>query len=105
MGDLLKRLSSQDLDEFSRGLARELAASYTLEMSKGGSDKKVERKLRRALDRVYAKAMDYHADRKLGVYGKARLGNTFKWELKEMGYGDDFADEATRGLVVSLSRV
>jgi hypothetical protein len=42
--------------------------------------------------------------KKLGVYGKAKLGTTFKWELKELGYDDDFVDEFTRNLLLHLSR-
>jgi hypothetical protein len=48
--------------------------------------------------------MDFQREHNLGIYGKARLGNTFKWELKEMGYQNEFVNEATKGLLVSLNR-
>ena len=41
---------------------------------------------------------------KLGIYKKAKLGNTFKWELKEMGYDEKFTETATEGLIVYLTR-
>jgi hypothetical protein len=43
-------------------------------------------------------------EHKLGVYKKARLGNTFRWELEDRGYSKAFIETATEGLVVYLSR-
>jgi hypothetical protein len=40
----------------------------------------------------------------LGVYKKARLGNTFRWELEEMGYSEKFIELATEGLIVYITR-
>jgi hypothetical protein len=57
----------------------------------------------RALESVYAQAREYRVQPPLGVYKKARLGNTFQWELKDKGYSEAFVDETTKGLVLSLS--
>ena len=83
----LKWLPGKDIDDFSRKLARDLASRYSVEAANGRQDKKSEKKLGRALKRVY---------------GTARLGNTFKWELKEMGYETAFIEEATKGLILSV---
>jgi hypothetical protein len=100
----LNWLGNKDLDEFAKSLAGELAQRFTLEMDRASSDKKTEKKLGTALNGVYAKAQTYRNEHKLGVYRKARIGNTFKWELKERGYSEAFVDEATKGLILSLSR-
>ena len=47
---------------------------------------------------------DADPEHKLGVYKKARLGNTFRWELEELGYSKKFVETATEGLVVYLTR-
>lgn len=94
--------STAEIDEFSRGLVRDL----TQHMARGrdaGNTKKVQRKLARALDSVYAQARAYGAGNHLGVYAKARVGNTFKWELKELGFAVEFIEEATRGLILAIS--
>lgn len=98
----LKWLQGKHIDEFARDLAREFASRYPLEMAKGSPDKKQEKKLGRALNYVYRQAREFRHDRRLGVYGTARLGNGFKWELREMGYQYDFIEEATNGLILSV---
>jgi hypothetical protein len=53
---------------------------------------------------AFRPAADFRAQHKLGVYKKARLGNTFRRELKELGYGKTFAEIATEGRVACISR-
>jgi len=101
---MFNKMSNKDLDEFSKSLARELAQHYELAGEDPSLNKKAKRKLGKALDRIYLKAVDFQTEHKLGIYGKARLGNTFKWELKELGYRQAFVDEATKGLILSLNR-
>ena len=102
MFNSLNWLKGKHIDGFSRELAREFASRYPLEIAKGSSDKKQEKKLGRALNYVYRQAREFRQDRRLGVYGTARLGNGFKWELREMGYQYDFIEEATNGLILSV---
>lgn len=97
-------MSNKDLDEFSKSLAQELARQYQVDRQDETLNKKAKRKLGKALDKIYLKAVDFQSEHKLGIYGKARLGNTFKWELKELGYKEAFVDEATKGLILSLNR-
>jgi len=58
----------------------------------------------KAFDDTFNRAIDFQREARLGIYGKARLGNTFKWELKEMGYDEKFTETATEGLIVYLTR-
>lgn len=101
---MFNKMSNKDLDDFSKSLARELARQYEVVREEEALNKKAKRKLGKALDKIYVKAADFQFEHKLGIYGKARLGNTFKWELKELGYREAFVDEATRGLILSLNR-
>jgi len=98
----LNWLQGKRIDEFSRELAQEFSSRYSLEMATESPDKKTEKKLGRALNYVYRQAREFRQDRRLGVYGTARLGNGFKWELREMGYRHDFIEEATKGLILSV---
>jgi hypothetical protein len=56
------------------------------------------------LEDTFQRATEFTKDNKLGVYKKARLGNTFRWELQEMGYSDKFVEVATEGIIVHVSR-
>ena len=49
-------------------------------------------------------AADYGKKNRLGVYKKARLANSFKWQLAELGYSEKFVEIATEGLVVYTTR-
>ena len=58
----------------------------------------------RALDTGVSRAVEFRNQHRLGIYKKARLGNTFRWELTELGYSKPFVETATEGLVVYISR-
>lgn len=97
-------VSGKQVDEFARTLARELAQEYPPTLDAEASSKALSQKLARALRGIFDKARDYREQNRLGVYKKARLANTFRWEIKEMGYSDKFVEAATEGLVVNMTR-
>lgn len=101
---LFTKLSSKPVDNFAKTLAQDVAKRYPplLEQSK---EKKISHnRISRILEDAYAKAIDFHKQHKLGVYRKARLGNTFRWELTELGYSKQFVELATEGLIVYITR-
>ena len=55
------------------------------------------------LEGLGARAIRFQKENKLGIYKKAKLGNVFKWKLREMGYSDDFAERATKDIVTRLA--
>ena len=46
------------------------------------------------LEGLGARAIRFHKEHKLGVYKKAKLGNVFKWKLRDLGFSEDFAERA-----------
>jgi hypothetical protein len=101
---LFGSVSSKEVDAFAKELAEDLAKRYppTLDQSSGQSLS--EKRLSSILEAVCNKALAFKNEHKLGVYKKARLGNTFRWELEERGYSKMFIETATEGLVVYLAR-
>jgi hypothetical protein len=87
------------VDEFALKLAAELAQRYPPELETSQPKRRNPQRLSKALDATFNRAIDFQQANKLGIYGKARLGNTFKWELKRLGYPDDFVDLTTGSLV------
>ena len=67
-------------------------------------DKGAKNQLASITEKLYAHAAKFKQEKGLGIYGKAKLGNTFRWRLKELGYSDRFIDEITHALVLQLSR-
>ena len=61
-------------------------------------------RITRMLERTYQAGAEYQKTNGLGMFKRAILANSFKWELKTRGYPDNFVDIATEGLVVELSK-
>lgn len=102
---LFGSVSSKQVDEFARGLAQDIAKRYPPTMDSGGAERKISQKrLSTILEEAFGKAVAFRNQHKLGVYKKARLSNTFRWELTELSYSEKFIEMATEGLVVYISR-
>lgn len=102
--NLFSRFSSKEVDQFARSLVADIVKRYPSNMDTNRTVQMSVERLTRILENTFEKAREFQALNKLGIYRKARLSNTFKWELKENGYSDDFIDVATEGLVVYLSK-
>lgn len=97
--------SSKQVDEFAKSLARELAGQCPPEPgANGGRPNVTPKRMASVLEQVCGKALGFREQHGLGVYKKARLGNTFRWELTDLGFSKDFAEEVTQRLIVYISR-
>ncbi len=101
---LFGSVSGKEVDRFAKKLAEEVSKQYPPALDKGGERTLSEKRLTRILEEVCKQAAAFKEEHKLGVYKKARLGNTFRWELEELGYSKKFIETATEGLVVYLTR-
>jgi len=97
--------SSRQVDEFAKELARELAAQCPPDAASEDHRPNVTpKRLVSVLEQLCGKALGFREQHKLGIYKKARLGNSFRWELAELGYGKRFVEDVTQRLVVHISR-
>lgn len=104
MFGLFCKSGSVSVDDFAKELAEELAKRYPPSME-AELDKKISSKrLTKILEGLYDKVTEFKNNNNLGVFKKAKLGNSFKWELKELGYSKEFVDLATEGLVVYVTK-
>ena len=101
---LFGSVSGKQVDQFAKSLAQELAQRYPPAIEKGSERKLSQKRLTSILEDAISKAVAFQSEHKLGVYKKARLGNTFRWELEELGYSKKFIETATEGLIVYISR-
>lgn len=89
-------------DEFARHLAVDLAKRYPVALEIDQTKKRNPSRLTKAFDSTFNRAIKFQLEHKLGIYGKAKLSAAFKWELKELGYPDDFVDLATSAMTKFL---
>ena len=101
---ILDRFSSKDIDQFAKTLAVEISKRYPPSLDQAKEKKISQNRIARVLEDAYNKAVEFKTEKALGVYRKARLGNTFRWELTELGYSKPFVEMATEGLIVYMTR-
>ena len=98
-------VSNKQVDEFAQSLARELAKQCPPDAANpDGRPNVAPKRMVSALEQIFGKALGFRDQHDLGIYRKARLGNSFRWELAELGYGKDFVDDVTQRMVVHISR-
>ena len=101
---LFGSVSAKEVDGFAKTLAQELAKRYPPALDKDSERKISQKRLTMLLEDTFNRAAEFRKQHKLGVYKKARLGNTFRWELQEMGYSQKFVEAATEGIIVYITR-
>jgi hypothetical protein len=87
------------IDEFALKLAADLAQRYPPDLENQQPRRRNPERLKKAFDATFNSAIAFQHEKRLGIYGKARLGNTFRWELKRLGYPEDFIELTTKSLV------
>lgn len=101
---LFGSVSGSQVDEFAKGLAKDVSKRYPPALDKGNERRISQKRLTTILEDAFVRAVEFKKQHRLGVYKKARLGNTFRWELQEMGYSEKFVELATEGLIVYITR-
>ena len=99
---LFKALDTKELEEFATTLAADLGRRFP-PASEARTDTGAKHQIKVILEGLATRAVRYHEQHKLGIYKKAKLGNVFKWKLKELGYSPEFAEAATQEIITRLA--
>src|SRR5690242_13781248 len=99
---LFRLFETKELDEFASSLADDLRRRFP-PSSEARTDPGVKYQLKVILEGLGARAVRYHAQNRLNLYKKAKLGNVFKWKLKELGYSDQVSEQATKEIITRLA--
>jgi hypothetical protein len=94
--------NTREIEEFALVLAQDLARRFP-PASESRTDAGAKHQVKVILEGLCARAVRYRDEHDLGVYKKAKLGNVFRWRLKELGYSDEFTQRATKDLVTRLA--
>lgn len=98
--NIFAKLFRQDIEAFAQVLVADLAKRCPPPDGQARQSKRFAA----ALEETYLRAAKFRRERRLGLLGKARLGNAFKWGLKERGYTEAFVETRTRELVLRLAQ-
>lgn len=94
--------NTRELEEFATSLANDLGRRFP-PASEARTDPGAKNQIKVILEGLGARAVRYHTEHNLGIYKKAKLGNVFKWKLKELGYSGEFAEHATKEIITRLA--
>jgi hypothetical protein len=101
---ILDLFSTSKVTQFAKNLAQDISKRYPPAIANNPAQMVSQKRLSGILEEAFVSAAEFNKQNKLGWYKKAKLGNEFKWELKELGYDEKFIDTATEGLIVYLTR-
>ena len=101
---IFKLFGQSKVDIFAKNLAQDIAKRYPPAIANNPEQMVSQKRLTAILEDTFERARQFNRENQLGMFKKAKLGNTFKWELKEMGYEAKFVEMATEGLIVYLTR-
>jgi hypothetical protein len=104
MNALTRLLADPRVSNFARELAENIAKRYPPAIDQDPSKRPSVNRMTRIVEDACRQAREFQLANRLGWIGKARLGNSFRWALTEMGYRSDFVDLATEAIVVEISR-
>jgi hypothetical protein len=99
---ILQWFDTAEVDELARSIAAELVKRVP-PASLDSHTKNAADRLRNTHDAIFDRAAKFARTRKLNIYKKARLGNQFRWSLKEAGYPAEFIQSWTYELVTLVA--
>ncbi len=94
---MLKWLDAKAEQEFGQTLAKFYIDRVPFESP--FSTKKFATKTQEVLKKVELQVHQFKAGRSMNFYKKAKLGNAFKWALRDAGYDTEYIDGLTEWLM------
>ncbi|HVJ75222.1 MAG TPA: hypothetical protein VNB03_14465 [Casimicrobiaceae bacterium] len=95
-------VDTKEVEAFAATLAEDLGRRFP-PASEKRTDAGAKNQLGVILEGLGTRAVRFRDEKQLGLYKKAKLGNIFRWKLKDMGYSDAFVDHATTTIVTRVA--
>jgi len=97
-----KWFDTKDMDEFASSIAAELIKRVP-PTSLGSGKKRTAGQLKSSHHAIFTRAENFARTHPLNIYKRARMGNSFRWALREAGYPRDLVEAWTYELVTLIS--
>lgn len=95
-------VDTKEVEAFATTLAEDLGRRFP-PASEKRTDAGAANQLKVILEGLGNRAARFRDEKRLGLYKKAKLGNVFRWKLKDLGYSDPFVDKATNAIVTRVA--
>lgn len=99
---IFKWFDTTEVDELARSIIAELIKRVP-PSALDSHDRKAASRLRNTHDAIFARAGKFARTHDLNIYKKARLGNKFRWAIREAGYPSEFVESWTYELVTLIT--
>lgn len=101
MSGILSRRPVEFADAMVEKIARQFPPTSEPQLAKKGA----QRRLEGVLEHIMADIEAFQKDARLGLVGKARLGNAFRWKLTDRGYSKQFVEALTEGIIKHVATI
>jgi hypothetical protein len=99
---ILDWFNAGEAESFAQEVVREINKLFPPEHLKG---KAIPKKIyQKKFESLVVRTVAFAAKNKLNIYKKAKLLNTIKWELREIGHDDEFIDSLIMFLTPLLNK-
>lgn len=86
---------------FGESLAEFFAQRVPLD-GKAGKPHKADKKLQEIYPKLFSQCARFKQEHKLNMFKRAKLANSFKWKLLDLGYAPEFVDSLTKELLLRV---
>jgi len=91
---MLNLFKTKEIEEFATLLASDLGRRFP-PASEARTDPGAQHQVKVILEGLATRAIRFHEENK--------LGNGFKWKLRELGYSPEFIERATKEIITRLA--
>jgi len=96
---LISDFTSQRPVEFAEAMVEKIARQFPPTSEAQLVKKGAQRRLEGVLEHITNDLNNFQREIQLGWFGKARLGNAFRWKLADRGYSKQFVEALTEGII------
>jgi hypothetical protein len=99
---LFRIFKHKEIEDFAKTLADRFAKKCPPELQDETRDGAVQKR-EAAMTSIHSLVGDFHKRVPLGLYKRAELANSLKWEMKERGYVKTFINAVVYDMLVHLA--
>lgn len=92
------------MDTFAKSVAALVTRRFPPVIANNPENTVPPQRVAEILELAFSAAPRFQQENRLGFLGRAKLGDAFKRELREIGYGEGFIGLATAKLIQQLTR-